>query len=184
MSALLGGAPRTANRYEGENNLVQIPLDMIRPGDRLLVRTGEAVPTDGAVSGRSAVLDESALTGEALPVERASGEVVRSGAVNAATPFDMIATIAAADSTFAGIVRLVEAAQRAKAPSARLADRYFPVRVGLSSRKGGSFLPLARGWHSRCREVDIDRLLSGPTGTLLCQYQNAACCSVLVDCMA
>ena len=51
MSALLSRAPRTANRYEGGNNLVQIPLDMIRPGDRLLVRSGEAVPTDGAVSG-------------------------------------------------------------------------------------------------------------------------------------
>jgi cation transport ATPase len=85
MSALLSRAPRTANRYDGANNLVQIPLDMIRPGDRLLVRTGEAVPTDGAVSGGTAVLDESALTGEPLPVRRTSGEVVRSGAVNAAT---------------------------------------------------------------------------------------------------
>jgi cation transport ATPase len=137
MSALLNRAPRTANRYEGENNLVQIRLDMIRPGDRLLVRSGEAVPTDGAVSGATAVLDESALTGEALPVRRASGEVVRSGAVNAATPFDMIATIAAADSTFAGIVRLVEAAQRAKAPSARLADRYALLFVSLSLTVAG-----------------------------------------------
>ena len=51
MSALLGRVPRTANRYEAENNLVQIPLDNIKPGDRLLVRAGEAVPTDGVVSG-------------------------------------------------------------------------------------------------------------------------------------
>ena len=137
MSALLSRAPRAANRYEGENNLVQIPLDMIRPGDRLLVRAGEAVPTDGAVSDATAVLDELALTGEALPVQRVSGEVVRSGAVNAATPFDMIATIAAADSTFAGIVRLVEAAQRAKAPSARLADRYALLFVPLSLAVAG-----------------------------------------------
>ena len=78
------------------------------------------------------MLDELALTGEPLPVERASGEVVRSGVLNAATPFDMIATTAAADSTFAGIVRLVEAAQRAKAPSARLADRYALLFVPLS----------------------------------------------------
>jgi heavy metal translocating P-type ATPase len=138
MSALLSRAPRTANRYEGGNNLVQIPLDMIRPGDRLLVRTGEAVPTDGTVSGGAAVLDESALTGEPLPVERASGEVVRSGAVNAATPFDMIAATAAADSTFAGIVRLIEAAQRAKAPSARLADRYALLFVPLSLAVAGA----------------------------------------------
>ena len=131
MSALLTRAPRTANRYDS-GNLVQIPLASIRPGDRLLVRTGEAVPTDGTVSGGTAVLDESALTGKSLPVERASGEVVRSGVLNAATPFDMIATTAAADSTFAGIVKLVEAAQRAKAPSARLADRYALLFVPLS----------------------------------------------------
>ena len=98
----------------------------------MLVRTGEAVPTDGMVSSGNAALDESALTGEPLPVQRAAGEVARSGAVNAATPFDMIATTAAADSTFAGIVRLVEAAQRAKAPSARLADRYALLFVPLS----------------------------------------------------
>ena len=131
MSALLSRAPRTANRYDS-GNLVQIPLASIRPGDRLLVRTGEGVPTDGTVSGSTAVLDKSALTGEPLPVERASGEVVRSGVLNAATPFDMIATTAAADSTFAGIVKLVEAAQRAKAPSARLADRYALLFVPLS----------------------------------------------------
>jgi len=76
MSALLSRTPRTANRYEG-GELVQVPLDRITPGDRLLVRPGEAVPTDGTVSGAAAVLDESALTGEPLPVRRASGEVVR-----------------------------------------------------------------------------------------------------------
>ena len=135
-SALLSRASRTANRYEGGNNRVQIPLDMIRPGDRLLVRSGEAVPTDGAVSGTTAVLDESALTGEALPVQRASGGIVRSGAVNAATPFDMIAATAA-DSTFAGIVRLVETAQCAKAPSARLADRYALLFVPMSLAVAG-----------------------------------------------
>src|SRR5271169_4586607 len=131
MSALLGRSPRTANRYDGEE-LVQIPLDHVKPGDHLLVRAGEAVPTDGAVSSGTAVLDESALTGEPLPVRRNSGEGVRSGAVNAATPFDMIATTAAADSTFAGIIRLVEAAHRSKAPSARLADRYALLFVPLS----------------------------------------------------
>jgi heavy metal translocating P-type ATPase len=136
MSALLSRVPRTANRYDAGNNLVQIPLDSIRPGDRLLVRAGEAVPTDGVVSG-AAVLDESALTGEPLPIERASGEVARSGAVNAAAPFDMIAATDAANSTFAGIVRLVDAAQRAKAPSARLADRYALVFVPLALAVAG-----------------------------------------------
>ena len=137
MSALLSRVPRTANRYDAGNNLVQIPLNSIKPGDRLLVRTGEAVPTDGVVSGDAAVLDESALTGEPLPVERASGEVARSGAVNAAAPFDMIAATDAASSTFAGIVRLVDAAQRAKAPSARLADRYALLFVPLAIAVAG-----------------------------------------------
>ena len=131
MSALLGRAPRTANRYDGVE-IIQVPLHNIRPGDRLLVRAGEAVPTDGVVSSTTAVLDESALTGEPLPVRRNSGEGARSGAVNAAMPFDMIATTAPADSTFAGIVRLVEAAHRSKAPAARLADRYALLFVPLS----------------------------------------------------
>jgi cation transport ATPase len=131
MSALLSPAPRSSNRYEGAE-IIQVPLDEIRPGDRLLVRGGEAVPTDGLLSRDTAVLDESALTGEPLPVRRNSGEAVRSGAVNAGTPFDMIVTTAAADSTFAGIIRLVEAAHRSKAPSARLADRYALFFVPIS----------------------------------------------------
>ena len=131
MSALLGRVPRTANRYRTDG-LAQIPLDDIRPGDRLLVRGGEAVPTDGTVSGGSAVLDESALTGEPLPVARRAGEPVRSGSLNAAAPFDMIAATTAAEGAFAGIVRLVEAAQQAKAPASRLADRYALLFVPLS----------------------------------------------------
>ncbi len=131
MSALLGRVPRTANRYHADG-LAQIPLNDIRPGDRLLVRGGEAVPTDGTVSGGSAVLDESALTGEPLPVQRREGDPVHSGSVNAAAPFDMIAATTAAEGTFAGIVRLVEAAQQAKAPASRLADRYALLFVPLS----------------------------------------------------
>jgi len=131
MSTLLGRAPCVANRYEG-TEIAQVPLDQIRPGDHLLVRSGEAVPTDGLISSAAATLDESALTGEPLPVRRDSGALVRSGAVNAATPFDMVATTAAADSTFAGIIRLVEAAHRSKAPSARLADRYALLFVPVT----------------------------------------------------
>jgi heavy metal translocating P-type ATPase len=136
MSALLDRAPRVANRYQG-TEIVQAPLDQIQPEDRLLVPSGEAVPTDGLISSEAAVLDESALTGEPLPVRRNSGEFVRSGVVNAATPFDMIATTAAANSTFAGVIRLVEAAHRSKAPSARLADRYallfVPVTLAVAA---------------------------------------------------
>ena len=123
LHALLERAPRTARQYRGQA-LETVPLDAIMPGDLLLVAPGELVPVDGVVVGGTAVLDESALTGEARPVERASREPVRSGVVNAGGPFDLRATAAAADSTYAGIVRLVSEAEASQAPFVRLADRY------------------------------------------------------------
>ena len=123
MSALLARVPRTAARYEN-GRLADVPLDVLRPGDRLLVRRGEVVPVDGTLDSTLAALDQSALTGEALPVRRAQGEEVMSGATNAGDAFDLVASHAAADSTYAGIVRLVAAAQQSKAPMVRLADRY------------------------------------------------------------
>ena len=135
MSALLGRVPRTANRYEGDR-LVAVPMDSVAVGDRLLVRAGETVPVDGVVFGGPAVLDESALTGEPLPVTRGPGERVRSGTVNAGAAFDVATRSSAADSTFSGIVRLVKAAQDAKAPSARLADQaafiFTPIAIAAA----------------------------------------------------
>ena len=131
MSALLDRAPRTANRY-GESGLSQIPLAEVGPGDRLLVRAGDVVPVDGMVVDAAAVLDESALTGEPLPVSRDPGSQIRSGTTNAGTPFDLVATATSADSTYAGVVRMVQAAQESKAPSSRLADRYALLFVPLA----------------------------------------------------
>ena len=136
MTALLGRVPRTVSRYEAAN-LVQVPIATVQPGDRLLVRSGEVIPVDGTIVKGSALLDESALTGESLPVRREAGGLVRSGVVNAAAPFDLLVTTSAADSTFAGIVRLVEAAQQTKAPAARLADRYALLFVPLSIAVAG-----------------------------------------------
>lgn len=136
MTALLKRVPRLANRYDGDD-LTAIPLEQIKPGDRLLVRTGEVVPVDGTVATEIAVLDESALTGEAMPVRIESGANLRSGAINAATPFDMVATTTAADSTFANIIRLVESAHKAKSPAARLADRYALFFVPLTLALAG-----------------------------------------------
>jgi heavy metal translocating P-type ATPase len=123
LRALLERAPRTAHRYRGRV-LETVPLDAVAPCDLLLVAPGEPVPVDGTVAGAVAVLDESALTGEARPVERLAREPVRSGAVNAGGPFDVRATASAADSTYAGIVRLVSQAEASQAPFVRLADRY------------------------------------------------------------
>jgi heavy metal translocating P-type ATPase len=122
MQALLARQPRTALRHT-DGLLTEIPIDAIAPGDRLLVRQGDTVPTDGTALG-PALLDLSALTGEPLPLAHDPGQPISSGAVNAGPPFDLAATRPAADSTYAGILRLVDAAQKSRAPMARLADRW------------------------------------------------------------
>ena len=123
LAALMERAPKSARRYRG-GELEIVQLDVVVPGDLLMVGAGEVVPVDGTAASASIVLDESALTGESLPVERSMGDVVRSGVVNAGGPFDMRATTSASDSTYAGIVRLVSQAESSQAPFVRLADRY------------------------------------------------------------
>jgi heavy metal translocating P-type ATPase len=137
LHRLLARAPATANRY-ADGALVPIPLAEVRPGDRLLVRAGEVVPVDGAIVSGTAVLDESALTGEPLPVSRPPGERARSGTLNAGDPFDLRASATAEESTYAGIVRLVQAAQAEKAPFVRLADRYAMLFVPLALAVAGA----------------------------------------------
>jgi heavy metal translocating P-type ATPase len=136
LHALLERAPATARRYRG-GGVETVPLDVIVPGDVLLVAHGDVVPVDGTVGGGAALLDESALTGEPLPVARQPGEPVRSGVVNAGGHFDVLATAGAADSTYAGIVRLVSQAETSQAPFVRLADRYalwfLPVTLAVAA---------------------------------------------------
>ena len=135
LHRLVDRAPRQAWRYR-DDALEQIPVEQVAPGDTLLVRLGEVVPVDGEVLLGEAVLDESALTGEALPVRRHAGETVRSGVVNAGAPFDLRASRPAQQSTYAGIVAMVEAARGSRAPFVRLADRYalalIPLTLGLA----------------------------------------------------
>jgi heavy metal translocating P-type ATPase len=123
MSALLARTPKSSVRY-GAGGLEEVPVEVIVPGDRILVRTGDTLPVDGTVVGPTALLDQSALTGESLPVRHAIGAPVASGSVNVGDAFDLAAKHNAEESTYAGIVRLVEAAEKAKAPMVRLADRY------------------------------------------------------------
>ena len=99
---------------------------------RLLVRRGDVVPVDGVVGSGLAVLDQSALTGESIPVQHIAGAAIMSGATNAGDAFDLVASRRAAESTYAGIVRLVEAAQRSKAPMSRLADRIALIFLGFT----------------------------------------------------
>ena len=136
LSALLARAPRTARRYRN-GSVETVPLDQVVAGDLLLVAAGDVVPVDGTLAAGAAVLDESALTGEALPVQHGRGDALRSGTVNAAGPFDLRATTSAADSTYAGIVRLVSEAENSQAPFVRLADRYAMWFLPLSLAVAG-----------------------------------------------
>jgi heavy metal translocating P-type ATPase len=131
MTALLSRVPRTAIRHH-DGQLEEVAVDVVSPGERLLIRRGDVVPVDGTVAEGVGVLDQSALTGESLPVTAMPGEPVLSGSTNAGEAFEMIATRPAAESTYAGIVRLVEDAQRSRAPMSRLADRYALVFLVLT----------------------------------------------------
>lgn len=123
MHELLSRVPRTATRHRN-GGLEDVPLDDIEPGDRLLIRQGDVVPVDGVVASGAIFLDTSALTGELLPARLSRGAEAMSGSTNAGEPLDLTAMRLAKESTYAGIVRLVEAAQRSKASMARLADRW------------------------------------------------------------
>ncbi|RYJ03178.1 MAG: cadmium-translocating P-type ATPase, partial [Acetobacteraceae bacterium] len=123
MTALLARQPRHAARH-GASGLEEVPIDAIRPGDRILVRQGEVVPVDGCLASAAAVVDASALTGESVPLRLTRDAAILSGTTNAGEAFDLQAMKPAAESTYAGIIRLVEQAQSSKAPMARLADRW------------------------------------------------------------
>ena len=127
LSALLSLAPKIAHRRI-EGGYDDVRVDRVDVGDLLLVKPGEVVPVDGSVIG-DAVVDESVLTGEARPVERAPGELVRSGSINAGGAFTMRADAPAAESAYESIVELVRSAGVDRAPFVRLADRYALVFV-------------------------------------------------------
>ncbi|MDQ0561562.1 heavy metal translocating P-type ATPase [Rhizobium mesoamericanum] len=131
MTDLLSRVPQSALRIN-DGEFVEVSIDAIAPGDRLLVRRGDVVPVDGTVDALTAVLDQSALTGEPLPVRLSQGEAVSSGATNAGDAFDLIASKAAKDSTYAHVLRLVEQAKQSKAPIYRLADRMGLWFLGLT----------------------------------------------------
>ena len=100
MSSLLSRVPRTASRHR-DGALEDVPLDEIVPGDLLLIRQGDVAPVDGVVASDQAILDQSALTGESLPVHLVRNADVMSGSTNAGEAFDLKATRPARDSTFA-----------------------------------------------------------------------------------
>jgi len=135
IRALLDLAPKTA-RLVDERGERDVPLDMVRSGDRLRVRPGESVPVDGmVVEGRSSI-DESMITGEPIPVEKAEGDEVTGGSLNQTGSFVMEAQRVGADTMLNRIVAMVAEAQRSQAPIQKLADKvsgYFvPAVVGVA----------------------------------------------------
>jgi P-type Cu+ transporter len=151
MRALLGLVPKTARRRLPDGREVDVPLELVQPGDVLRVRPGDKVPVDGIVTeGRSAV-DESMLTGEALPIEKMPGDCVVAGTVNGTGSFLMRAERVGSDTMLSQIVRLVGDAQRSRAPVQRLVDGvaswFVPavILIGLATFAGwyglsGNFL--------------------------------------------
>ncbi|WP_454646457.1 heavy metal translocating P-type ATPase [Bradyrhizobium liaoningense] len=123
LRSLVDRAPRHAHRKNDEW-IEDVPIEEVAVGEQLLVRAGEIVPVDGIVGSASATIDESAVTGEPIPVEKTRGSAVLSGSLNAGETFELTVTAPAGESTYAGIVRMVTAAQTAKAPFVRMADRY------------------------------------------------------------
>src|SRR6266852_522377 len=135
LRSLVDRAPREAHRRVGDR-IEEVPIAVVAIGDQLLVRAGEVVPVDGVVTSIAATIDESALTGEPIPVVKARGAAILSGSLNAGETFELTVSSTAGESTYAGIVRLVTAAQTAKAPFVRVADRYalifLPVTFALA----------------------------------------------------
>ena len=151
MNMLLGRAPKRALRYL-DGHLAEVDIEELVPGDRILVRQGEIVPVDGKVISGKALLDQSILTGESVPVYRDVGDEVFSGSSSLDTAFEIIATRSASQSTYSGIVRLVQAAQEAKAPMVRLADRFALLFLALTMLlAGGTWI--ATGEHLRMLAV-------------------------------
>jgi Cu+-exporting ATPase len=135
MKALLRLAPKTARRIE-DGQERDVPLDQVRVGDRLRVRPGERVPVDGVVVEGATAVDESMVTGESLPIEKAAGAPVTGGTINATGSILMQAQRVGRDTLLARIVEMVSDAQRSRAPIQRIADRvagYFvPAVVAVS----------------------------------------------------
>jgi heavy metal translocating P-type ATPase len=135
LKALLSRMPRIVHRLKSDGTIQEIKTEEVIVGNRLLIRTGEITPTDGILL-MNATLDESALTGEPLPVDRVSGDEISSGVLNAGAPFEYQATTTSEDSTYAGIIKLVRSAQAKSAPGVRIANqwalRFVPAALAIA----------------------------------------------------
>ncbi|MCI6072785.1 MAG: copper-translocating P-type ATPase, partial [Collinsella sp.] len=129
IEALIDLAPKTATVVADDGSETTVDVDSILPGQVLRVHPGEAIPVDGVVLEGSSAVDESALTGESIPVEKTAGDTVNAATVNRTGSFTFRATRVGADTSLAKIIQLVEDANATKAPIARMADKVAGVFV-------------------------------------------------------
>ncbi|WP_407851324.1 heavy metal translocating P-type ATPase [Bordetella petrii] len=133
---LLDLAPQVATARQADGSWAEVPVVQLRHGDWVRVRPGERIAADGIVAEGSSAVDQSAITGESLPVDKAAGDTVYAGTVNTTGAFDYRVTAAAGETTLARIIHAVEQAQGARAPTQRFIDRfsrvYTPVVVILA----------------------------------------------------
>jgi Cu+-exporting ATPase len=136
IKALLGLAPKTARLIHEDGSESDVPLDQVKPGDRLRARPGEKIPVDGVVLEGSSSVDESMISGEPIPVEKQKGERVTGATVNGTGSLVIQADRVGSETLLAQIVRMVSEAQRSRAPIQKLADivaGYFvPIIVGIA----------------------------------------------------
>ena len=131
IKALLGLAPKTARRVKADGSDEDVPLQHVHVGDKLRVRPGEKVPTDGVVVEGASFVDESMVTGEPVPVEKTAGAKVTGGTVNQTGGFVLEALKVGSDTLLAQIVQRVSEAQRSRAPIQKLADKVSGVFVPI-----------------------------------------------------
>ena len=134
IERLLELRPQTAHLMAADGSISDVPVDHVEPEDMLAVRPGEQIPVDGEVASGATTVDQSALTGESIPVEKSAGDTVFAGTLNGTGAMVMRATRVGADTTLAQVIRLVEEAQGSAAPVQRLADRvaaWFVPSVGF-----------------------------------------------------
>ena len=129
IEALIDLAPKTATVVAEDGTETTVDVDAILPGQVLRVRPGESIPVDGVVLEGASAVDESALTGESIPVEKTAGDTVNAATVNRTGSFTFRATRVGADTSLAKIIQLVEDANATKAPIARMADKVAGVFV-------------------------------------------------------
>ena len=128
ITKLMDLAPKTASVLR-DGVEAEIPVEEVRTGDILVVRPGESIPVDGVVTQGASAVDESAITGESIPVEKAPGDTVVAATINRTGAFRFQATRVGEDTTLSQIIRLVEEAASSKAPIAKLADKVASVFV-------------------------------------------------------